>query len=442
MSVKPPAKKSVTAKAPAAKVAVKKAAKPAVKAAAKSEPKPAPKVVAKPVAKPSSGKHVIVDGSNIATEGRSKPSLRQLNDAVMAFIAENPDAVITVIVDATFGHRIDPKEVAAFDKAVEHNELVTPPAGTVGRGDGFVLSIAKKVGASILSNDSYQEFHGQYDWLFDEGRLIGGKPVPNVGWVFVNRTPVRGEKSRRAIREAQPQDSKSRDSRTGSTTPRVKVSPEAMKPMPVPQSLPPGARMAPKKIETGKTVNDVLPFLQFVEKNAVGSVVVGVVESYSSHGAYITIGDVRGYVPLRLLGNPPPRSAREVMQLGSEVTLEVVEIIAGRRSIDLIPTTKPVSSQKVRKAAPAKKVAPAKKLAVKKAAPAKKVAVKKVAPAKKAAPVKKAAVKKVAPAKKAAVKKVAAKVAPAKKAAVKKATPVKKAAVKKVTPVKKVQRRK
>jgi hypothetical protein len=361
----------------------------------------------------------------------------------MAFIAENPDAVITVIVDATFGHRIDPKEVAAFDKAVEHNELVTPPAGTVGRGDGFVLSIAKKVGASILSNDSYQEFHGQYDWLFDEGRLIGGKPVPNVGWVFVNRTPVRGEKSRRAIREAQPQDSKSRDSRTGSTTPRVKVSPEAMKPMPVPRSIPPGARMAPKKIEAGKTVNDVLPFLQFVEKNAVGSVVVGVVESYSSHGAYITIGDVRGYVPLRLLGNPPPRSAREVMQLGSEVTLEVVEIIAGRRSIDLIPTTKPVSSQKVKKAA-VKKVAPAKKAAVKKAAVKKAVPVKKVAPAKNAA-VKKAAVKKVAPAKNAAVKKAVPvkKVAPAKnaavkKAAVKKVAPAKNAAVKKAVPVKKV----
>ena len=141
--------------------------------------------------KSSAPKHVIVDGSNIATEGRSKPSLKQLNEAVMAFISDHPKAVITVIVDATFGHRIDPKEVAAFDKAVEHNELVTPPAGTVGRGDGFVLSIAQKVGASILSNDSYQEFHDQYSWLFDNGRLIGGKPVPHVGWVFVDRLPVR-----------------------------------------------------------------------------------------------------------------------------------------------------------------------------------------------------------------------------------------------------------
>ncbi|MTA29236.1 MAG: S1 RNA-binding domain-containing protein, partial [Actinobacteria bacterium] len=324
-------------------------------------------------------RHVIVDGSNIATEGRSKPSLKQLNEAVMAFMADHPKDVITVIVDATFGHRIDAKETKAFDKAVEHNELVTPPAGTVGRGDGFVLSIAQKVGASILSNDSYQEFHGQYAWLFDEGRLIGGKPVPNVGWVFVNRTPVRGDKSRRSIRDAEKGGKKE-------SAPKVKVSAEAMKPMPVPKSPPPGATLPSKKAAAapvGKTVNDVLPFLQFVEKHGVGSIVTGVVDSYSSHGAYVLIGDVRGYVPLRLYSSPPPRSAREVMKLGDNITLEVVEIIPGRRSIDL----KPASATSVaEKAAPAKKAAPVKKAAPeKKAAPAKKAApVKKAAPAKKA----------------------------------------------------------
>jgi hypothetical protein len=51
--------------------------------------------------KSAAPKHVIVDGSNIATEGRSKPSLKQLNEAVMAFIGDHPKAVITVIVDAT-----------------------------------------------------------------------------------------------------------------------------------------------------------------------------------------------------------------------------------------------------------------------------------------------------------------------------------------------------
>ena len=179
---------------------------------------------------------VVVDGSNIATEGRSMPSLAQLNDAVMAFTEEFPDATVTVVVDATFGHRIDKKELAEFDAAVAHNELVAPPAGAIGRGDAFVLSIANKVGARILSNDSFQEFHGDYPWLFDEGRLIGGKPVPFVGWVFVERLPVKGAVSRKATRAVawrpRPRGHASRV-RTASR--------EASLPMPVPTAPPPGA---------------------------------------------------------------------------------------------------------------------------------------------------------------------------------------------------------
>ena len=132
----------------------------------------------------------------------------------MAFIEEHPDALITVVVDATFGHRIDKKEVKSFDDAVANNELVTPPAGAVGRGDAFVLSIANKAKAGILSNDSFQEFHGDYGWLFEPGRLIGGKPVPHVGWVFVERLPVRGPKSRQSVKDAKSVDSPDVDAAT------------------------------------------------------------------------------------------------------------------------------------------------------------------------------------------------------------------------------------
>ena len=54
----------------------------------------------------------------------------------------------------------------------------------------------------MLSNDSFQEFHGEHPWLFDDGRLIGGKPVPGVGWIFTPRIPVRGPKSRQATGKA------------------------------------------------------------------------------------------------------------------------------------------------------------------------------------------------------------------------------------------------
>src|SRR3954470_14083281 len=306
--------------------------------------------------------HVVVDGSNLATEGRANPSLKQLNEAVAAYKAEHPDALITIVVDATFGHRIDPREVAEFDAAVSSNEIVAPPAGAIGRGDAFVLSIANKVKATILSNDSYQEFHGTHGWLFDEGRLVGGKPVPHIGWVFVNRLPVRGPTSRKSVSEG----------KRGKATKAKAASPEASLPMPVPAAPPPGATMhksrrgeatkqaaaanhpAVKAVDSAKHepakspaeptprstgTNDLLPFLTFVEHHKPGSSVNAIVENYSSHGAYVRIGDVKGYVPLSLMSDPPPRSAREFMKIGESGSLVVYSFAPARRSIDLaIPT--------------------------------------------------------------------------------------------------------
>jgi hypothetical protein len=392
---------------------------------------------------------VVVDGSNIATEGRSTPSLAQLNEAVLSFREEYPNVNVTVVVDATFGHRIDNREVAEFDAAVAHNELVAPPAGAVGRGDAFVLSIANKSGARILSNDSFQEFHGTYPWLFDDGRLIGGKPVPYVGWVFVSRVPVKGPISRKARATA----SDTAASRTSGGRVSRTASKLASQPMPVPTSPPPGpppgpapakqtakatkqaakASAAPAPTVTvdktiparGGPVNELLPFIDFVQHHPIGSSVTGVVESYSSHGAYVTIGDLRGYVPLRLMGNPPPRSAREVMKQGEMVTLVVDSFAAGRRSVDLalpgfgVPPA-PAPAKRARKASAA---APAQPPAItEQAPPTKKTAsTKKAASTKRAATTKKSATtvsKKAAAATDTPTKKPAA---PVKKQAAKKA---------------------
>jgi hypothetical protein len=147
--------------------------------------------------------HVIVDGSNLATEGRTLPNLSQLEEAIDAYREENPQAELVVVVDATFEHRVETKkERDRFKNAEAAGKMVTPPAGAVGRGDAFILKIAQKMNAVVLSNDSFQEFHGEYPWLFDLGRLIGGKPVPGVGWIFTPRTPVRGPKSREATKKA------------------------------------------------------------------------------------------------------------------------------------------------------------------------------------------------------------------------------------------------
>jgi hypothetical protein len=306
--------------------------------------------------------HVIVDGSNIATEGRSQPSLAQLNEAVLAFMKEFPKAKVTVIVDATFGYRIHKKELRDFEEAISNNELVAPPAGAIGRGDAFVLSVAEKVKGAILSNDSYQEFHGKYPWLFTPGRLIGGKPVPHVGWVFVERLPVRGATSRRSVKSGAVVEKAPR-----------KASDAASQPMPVPKSPPPTTRAstpalrapapAPKvaanssrAVNTSRTatpsraVNEVLPFLTFVEKSPVGTQVKAVVEAYSAHGATVSIGEVRGYVPLRLLASPPPRSARDHLEIGQVVQLVVAGFTPARRSIELgLPDMVAVSAPSTQK---------------------------------------------------------------------------------------------
>ena len=150
-----------------------------------------------------------------------------------------------------------------------------------------------------------------------------------------------------------------------------------------------------------------------------------IVDHYSSHGAYVRIDAVVGYVPLRLMADPPPRSAREFMKVGESVTLVVDSFRPAKRSIDLaIPglgaAATPVEETKATPAKQAKKAVAKKaaKPATKQPAPARK----KAAPAK-AAPVKAAPVKKTTakPAVKATATKVPAKPtaakAPAKKSA-------------------------
>jgi len=456
--------------------------------------------------------HVVVDGSNLATEGRTTPSLRQLDEAVTAFLDEHPVETLTVVVDATFPNRIDPSERPEYEEAILAGELVTPPAGAIGRGDAFILQIADKVGATVLSNDSFQELHATHPWVFEDGRIIGGKPVPGVGWVFLLRTPVRGPVSRRAVREAKDGDGGRGRGRAKGNTPTD--------PAPAKNgSKKAGSRgdqsvnqqggqqggrkktatvTAPADNENTKArrgrgsrkppepLNDALPFIEFVAAHPVGSTLEGEVQVFSSHGAYVLAGGARCYVPLKLMGNPAPRAARDVMVVGERRLFAVHSIDAPHRGIDLAmvaapPLSSPIGaptdeasptgrmpakrSAEPRDQGPSKKIESestssrvigasarttpdvdavgttkadeqhaeeAKVTPAAKKAPARKTAAKK-APAKKTAakkaPAKKTAAKK-APARKAPAKKTAAKKAPARKTTAKKA-PAKKTAAKK-----------
>ena len=283
-------------------------------------------------------RRVVVDGSNIATEGRSSPSLAQLDEAVREFRGEFPDDIITVVVDATFGHRIDPSEQPSFDEAVAHNELVSPPAGAIGRGDAFLLRVAEKVDATVLSNDSFQEFHGEHDWLFEDGRLIGGKPVPEVGWVFTPRTPVRGPKSREAVRTARQSRTPKDDPRAkGAEDPKVKKAIAVATEEAVEPDSPKGSRRRRRRSGSppADPVNEPIPFLEFVSNHSLGSHVEGQVEGFSSHGAFVKVDGVRCYVPLSGLGDPAPRAAKEVLSKGESRDFVLQALDPPRRGVEL-----------------------------------------------------------------------------------------------------------
>ncbi|MFQ5557025.1 MAG: hypothetical protein ACE5GB_05905 [Acidimicrobiales bacterium] len=368
---------------------------------------------------------VVVDGSNIATEGRSEPSLAQLDQAVTAFASEHDFGNVIVVVDASFEHRVATDEARAARQAIDDGDIITPPAGAIGRGDAFILEIAERANAVVLSNDSFQEFHGTHRWLFDEDRLVGGKPVPGVGWIFVARTPVRGPVSRKAVRTSE----RDRD-RTDGEEPKPAPSRSGRRATPRPKSsaatTPPTAsgsrkstrRQAAEKPATTspELANAARAFETFRRNHPVGSMVTATVERFSSHGAYATTGDLVAYLPLRLLADPPPKKARDVVGRGDTRRFVVHEFHPDRRGIDLgiigpAGATPELPTKVTANKTTAKKTT-AKKTTTKKT-PAKKTPAKKT-PAKKT--MKRATTKKT-PAKKTTTKKT-----PAKKTTTKKTT--------------------
>ncbi|HEX2701209.1 MAG TPA: hypothetical protein VHM89_13490, partial [Acidimicrobiales bacterium] len=182
------------------------------------------------------------------------------------------------------------------------------------------------------SNDSFQEFHGEHEWLFNNGRLIGGKPVPGVGWIFTPRTPVRGPKSRDAMREARRARSGPRDEIKKVQKAIAVATEEAVEPdSPKVKRRRRGRGGAPP----ADPVNDPLPFIEFVAAHPLGTVVEAEVESFSSHGAFVTAEDLRCYVPLTGLGDPPPRAAKEVLKRGETRQFVLQALDPPRRGIEL-----------------------------------------------------------------------------------------------------------
>jgi hypothetical protein len=237
----------------------------------------------------------------------------------------------------------------------------------------------------VLSNDSFQEFHDEYPWLFDEGRLIGGKPVKGVGWVFTPRLPVRNTKTSRPVKKLSVTLSDGAKPSIGTTLTPVKAvkakkvptkAPKAVKvprkakkslktvdaekktarvtkkslvkvakaPPKVKKAVTPPAVVAPPPavaLRRGRhPVNPEADFALFRSAHRIGSRIEGEVTAFTSHGAVIKVALKNGqsiecYAPTTLLGDPAPARARDVLKRGDRRQFRLVTVDAERRIAEL-----------------------------------------------------------------------------------------------------------
>ncbi|MFB6548379.1 Hsp70 family protein [Streptomyces sp. NPDC056405] len=137
---------------------------------------------------------LVVDGSNLAWNGRpprsagGRPSFQALQAAVKSLRFKNPERDIHVVVDATLRHDVVPEERPLVEEAIAAGTVVQPPAGTEGRGDALVISIADEIGGVIVSNDNFAPFQKANPWLLDDGRVLGATHSQGL-WVFNRRRP-------------------------------------------------------------------------------------------------------------------------------------------------------------------------------------------------------------------------------------------------------------
>ena len=95
---------------------------------------------------------VLVDGSNVAHSSEGEQAALANIVAVCDKLREEGYEPV-VVVDAALRHQIDDR--AGYERMVESGTIRQAPAGT--DADYFILSFARELDASIVSNDRFRD---------------------------------------------------------------------------------------------------------------------------------------------------------------------------------------------------------------------------------------------------------------------------------------------
>ena len=95
---------------------------------------------------------VLVDGSNVAHSTEGEQALVANLLAVRDKLREEGMEPV-IVVDAALRHQVDDPQ--KYEQLVEEGEVRQAPAGT--DADYFILSFARELNASIVSNDRFRD---------------------------------------------------------------------------------------------------------------------------------------------------------------------------------------------------------------------------------------------------------------------------------------------
>jgi hypothetical protein len=93
----------------------------------------------------------IVDGSNVAFSGEG--GARLANIRLVCEKLEEQGYETVIVVDAALRHQID--DSRGYEEMVEAGRIRQAPAGT--DADYFILSFARELDASVVSNDRFKD---------------------------------------------------------------------------------------------------------------------------------------------------------------------------------------------------------------------------------------------------------------------------------------------
>ena len=119
---------------------------------------------------------VVVDASNVAYHVKNQNGQPQMSNVLAAVKAlEESEDEFVIIADASLRHDIDDKE--KFAKLLESDNVEEVPAGN--DADHFILEIATREKAKILSNDKFRDYAAEFrniasmriQLIIDNGRL-------------------------------------------------------------------------------------------------------------------------------------------------------------------------------------------------------------------------------------------------------------------------------